>query len=715
MRFGPTSIQVSSVLSKGLRRPKLRSDLRISEQTVNGEKSYVIKNHETNSYNRYGEFEYQLLMLCDGTRTPAEISEALAEQDPDSAIAESEVLEFLDSIEPAMWERSLGEKNLAVLERIRDERKGRVDQSSMLYIAFKAWDPNKTLDKLDPILSWMFTAQFVFFSVLLFITAMYFVAGDWTRVQHDTASLYSFADKSAYDVWAFWILLLMIGAVHEFGHGLTCKHFGGDVHQMGFLLIYLTPAFYTDTTDILLFDRTSRRQWVIFAGIWVELVLCSISAAIWHFTAPGSIVNDLAYKAMLLSGIQGAVINLNPLIKADGYYALSQFLDIDNLREDAFAFLRVWSQKYILRRDIDLPPASRRQRRIFLIFGLAAIVYSVALLAVVLLFAKNVLVSKFGDWGYFLFAGVVYFLIRKEIKSYLPIVRAWVRKQQESYMTWKFTRAQTFGVLGVALLLFVPPVPTSVSSELLLEPGKDAHLRATVSGKITAVFVSQGQEVTAGQLLAVLQNPEIEANARVASTELTLANSDLRQNQDQPASGKSAQAARERVRLQKELTVATANLDALQIRAPFDGIITTPEIHQRVGQFLSAGDEFCHLSDPGTMKARIFVSDRDLNDVRPGAPARVKVLPYAFRTYSGHVEQILPAAATDAPVSQPQKLTRLGQELTNRFVVVMVFPNPDGTLTGGMTGVAKITVKSRPLAWQLGRGAWHWLRSQVWW
>jgi putative peptide zinc metalloprotease protein len=715
MRFGPTSIQVSSVLSKGLRRPKLRSDLRISEQTVAGEKSYVIKNHETNSYNRYGEFEYQLLMLCDGTRTAAEISEALSAKDPDSAIAESEVLEFLDSIEPAMWERSLGEKNLAVLERIRDERKGRVDQSSMLYISFKAWDPNKTLEKLKPYVSWIYTAQFVFFCILLFITAAYFVAGDWSRVQRDTSSLYSFTDKSAYDVWAFWILLLLIGAIHEFGHGLTCKHFGGDVHQMGFLLIYLTPAFYTDTTDILLFDRTSRRQWVIFAGIWVELVLCSIAAMIWHFTAPGSIVNDLAYKAMLLSGIQGAVINLNPLIKADGYYALSQFLDIDNLREDAFAFLRLWFHKYVLRRDIDLPPSSRRQRRIFFIFGVAAIIYSVALLAVVLLFAKNVLVSRFGDWGYFLFAGVVYFLTRKEIKSYLPVVRAWIRKQRESYMTWKLTRAQTFGVLGAALLLFVPPVPTSVSSELLLEPGKDAHLRATVSGKIAAVFVSQGQEVTAGQLLAVLQNPEIEADARVASAELTLANSDLRQNQDQPASGKSAQAARERIRLQKELAVGVANLDALQIRAPFDGIITTPDIRQRVGQFLAPGDEFCRLSDPRTMKARIFVSDRDLNDIRPGAAVSVKVLPYAFRIYSGHVEQILPAAATDAPVSQTQKLTRLGQELTNRFVVVMVFPNSDGTLSGGMTGVAKITVKSRPLAWQVGRSAWHWLRSQMWW
>lgn len=282
-------------------------------------------------------------------------------------------------------------------------------------------------------------------------------------------------------------------------------------------------------------------------------------------------------------------------------------------------------------------------------------------------------------------------------------------------MTWKFTRAQTFGALGVALLLFVPPVPTSVSSELVLEPGKDAHLRTRVSGKIAEVFVYQGQEVKAGQLLAVLENPEIESTAKVAAAELTLASSNLRQNQDQPASGKSAQAVRERIRLQKELAVATTNFDALQIRAPFDGRITTPEIRERVGQFLAAGDEFCRLSDPRTMKARIFVSDRDLNDIRSGAVVRVKVLPYAFRTYLGHVEQILPAASADAPVSQTQKLTRLGQELTNRFVVVMAFQNSDESLSGGMTGVAKITVKNRPLAWQFGRNIWHWLRSQVWW
>lgn len=716
MRFGPTSLQVSSVLAKGLRRPKLRPDLRISEQTVAGETSYVIKVEETSSYNRYGATEYELLTLCDGTRTPPEIAQAMTERHPDSPLDESEVLEFIDGIEPAMWERSLGEKNLAVLERIRDERKGRIDQSSVLYISFKAWDPNKTLAWLDTYLSWMYTTGFVIFSVVLFIVAGSLMASDWTRIQQDTGALYSFANKSAYDIWMFWILLLVLGSIHEFGHGLTCKHFGGDVHQMGFLLIYFTPAFFTDTTDILLFDRGSRRQWVVFAGIWIELVICGLAALVWHFSLPGTLVNDIAYKTMLLSGIQGAFLNLNPLIKADGYYALSQFLDIDNLREDAFAFLRGWARKYLLFQDIDLPTATRRQRRIFFIFGISAIVYSTTLVFLVVVFLKNVFISKLGDtWGYLATAAVIYFFARKGLKKALPTIRAWLRQKKEESMSWKMTRAQGFVLVGVALLLLVPPIPSKVSTGFVLEPGRDAHVRAQSPGMVTQVLVHQGDAVKAGQLLAVLQNPEIEADARVLSQQLALASSDLRGDEGRSDLGEAARSSRDRMRLQEELEVAQKRVEALEIRAPFAGVVTTPEVEQRVGEFLAAGSELCHLADRSTMKARILVRDWELAEIKQGAPAQVKVVPFPFRTYSGQVERILPAATSDRPVRSPEKLERLGQELTNYFAVVMDFPNPDGSLKEGMTGTAKISVKGYPLAWRAARGAWHWLRSYVWW
>jgi putative peptide zinc metalloprotease protein len=713
MRFGPTSLQVSSVLSKGLRRPKLRGDLRISEQTVAGEKSYVVKNRETNSYNRYGATEYELLTLCDGTRTPAEIAQEMTLRDPDAPIDEAEVLEFLDSIDPANWERSLGEKNLAVLERIRDERKSRIDQSSMLYISFKAWDPDKTLARIDPYLSWMFTRGFVLFSLVLFITVGYLLAADWSRVQRDTEELYSFANKTAYDLWAFWLLFMILGGIHEFGHGLTCKHFGGEVHQMGFLLIYFTPAFFTDTTDITLFDRVSRRQWVIFAGIWIELCACGVSALIWHFTVPGSLINDLAYKMMLLSAIQGALLNLNPLIKADGYYALSQFLEIDNLREDSFAYLRAAARKYLFRRDIDLPAAGRRHRRIYMTFGIAALAYSAGIVLLTVFFARNVLVSTFGDWGYLFTILVVYFFTRKGLKAAIPTVRAWLRQKREEYMAWKMTRLQAASAAGLALLIFIPPFASRVSTDLVLEPGRVAPLRAEAGGKVSQVFVRQGDAVKLGQVLATLEDPEIQAKARVVAAQLALASSNLRQNEGSDPQ-KAAQATRERSRLQQELAIARKEVDALEIRAPFAGVITTPEVEQKVGEYLSPGDEFCRVVDRSTMRARVLVRDWELEDVRPGTPAKVKVLPFPYRTYSGHVDQILPAAAEDRPVAQPHKLERMGQELTNYFAVVVDFPNPDGSLREGMTGTARISAKSSPLVWKVGRESWRWLRSQVW-
>jgi putative peptide zinc metalloprotease protein len=714
MRLGPTSLQVSSVLAKGLRRPKVRSEVRISEQKVSGESSYVIKVFETNSYNRYGATEYELLTLCDGTRTASEIAKAMNERHPESPVDETEILDFIDSMEPAIWERSVGEKNLAVLERLRDERKSRVDQSNVLYITFKAWDPDKTLAKLDVYLGWIFTKGFVIFSLLLFVAAAYVLAGDWSRVERDTALLYSFQSKTAYDLWTFWLLIFALGGIHELGHGLTCKHYSGDVHQMGFMLIYFTPAFFTDTTDILLFPTGAARQWVIFAGIWVELVICGLSTLVWHFTVPGSVVNDLAYKMLLLSGIHGAVMNLNPLIKADGYYALGQFLAIDNLREDSFSHLSAFFRRYILRQPVELPPASRRIARIYLAYGCLAIVYSVTLLGIVLIFVKNVFVNRFGEWGYLFTLGIIYYFARKSLKKSLPAIREWLRKRQEEFMAWKMTRSQGVGAACVLLLLLIPPFPAKVSTDFVLEPGRDAHVRAGVPGIVSAVLVHQGDAVKAGQLLATIENPSVQSDARVAAQQLALSEGRVRSAENALDLSRAANAVREERRLREVTEVADKREAALEIRAPIDGVVSTPDVEQSVGQYLSEGMELVRIVDRSTMKARILVHDWEVQDVRQGASAQVKVIPYPYRTYDGSVKQILPAATDDRPVAQPEKLTRLGQDLTNYFAVVVELPNSDGALREGMTGTAKVSWKSRPLAWHAARGAWRWLQSQVW-
>ena len=243
MRYGPTSLQISSVLAKGLHRPKLREDLKISAQQVAGKASYVIKDPDTASYNRYGPTEYELLTLCDGTRTAAEVAEEMNARHPDSSLDESSVLDFLDTVESNLWVRTVGEKNLAMLERIRDERKGRTE-SSLLYIQFKAWNPDKTLAWLDPYLGWIYTRSFHhFLHCHLSLLAMSILAGDWYRIAAGHVRLLFVSNKSAYDLWAFWIIMLVVGGIHEFAHGLTCKHYGGEVPQMGFLADLLHAGF----------------------------------------------------------------------------------------------------------------------------------------------------------------------------------------------------------------------------------------------------------------------------------------------------------------------------------------------------------------------------------------------------------------------------------------------------------------------------------------
>jgi putative peptide zinc metalloprotease protein len=715
MRLGTTSLQLTSALAKGLHRPKLRTDLTISKQTVQGENSYVIKIQEAGTYARYSALEYDLMSLCDGMRTPAEIAEALTEMYPGTQISEQEVLDYLDASNPDLWERSLGQKNLAVLGRIRQERKSRAQQSSLLYIVLTAWASDRFLTRAHPYLRWLYTPEFVGFSLLLFATVGAIVAGDYTRIRQDTLEFYNFRHKSLYDLWIFWVLLFIVSGIHEFGHGLTCKHFGGEVPKMGLMLVYFTPAFYTDCTEMCMFDRTSKRQWTIIGGIWAELVLCGIATLIWYLSPPGSFVADLSYKTLLLTGVSGVFINLNPLMKFDGYYLLSQFLEMDDLREDSFDYLKLWLRRYLLRQDVQLPPVTKRKRRIYLAFAPAAFFYGLTVLILVAGLLKNIFVNRFGDfWGYLFTAGVLYLILRKRLQKWLPGWIGGLRNAKEKFMAWKLTRAQQMGGLALILLLVAVPTATKINTNFILEPVARAEVRAPAAGVVIQVPVREGQQVGAGTVLAVLSNPELEAHAAVVARELDQAEHALlaaRADNNMEEIGRQSQQVQ---RLETDLTESRRKVDGLVLRSPIDGVVTTPQVDQKVGSYLTEGDGFAIVADRSSMKARVLVRDTDLEDIRLGAKVKLKVLAEPMATYSGYVQQIMPAAAVDQPIAEPPKLVRYGQELTNYFAVVLQIPNSSAGLQEGMTGTAKIYGRRYPAAWRAGRRVWRWLRFLVW-
>ncbi len=713
MRFLPKSLQLSSLRLKGLRRAKLRTDLRVSQQLAGGKTSYIIKIPETNSYNRFGDLEYEILRLSDGSRTAAELARVISERRPGITLTESHVLDFLDAVEPEMWEQPPEALNRALLGRIRQERAEGIDDSSLFNIRFKPWNPDQWFTRLDPYLGWVFTRGFVLVSIGLLLITLHVLLTNWATVVQDTEALYSVDGRSFYNLSVFWVLLLFFEAIHEFAHGAACKHFGGEVRETGFSLVYFLPSIYLDTTDMVLFKRRER-WWVIFAGIWIELVICGLSTLIWYGTLPGTFLNDLAYKAVLLSGVDTLLWNLNPLIQADGYYALADYLEVDNLAESSREFLGLRLRKYVLGEPIELPALSRRIVRIYWVYGVASILYDLLMAAVIFLFARNVLTTQFGIWGELLGVFLAYLLLRNRLGGAGQGIRGWLDRKRRERMTWRLTRMQQATLVGATFLFLIPPLPHRVASDFLLEPGKKASLRSKVAGKVSQVLVREGDQVQAGQLLGVLENPEVEADLQVLSEKLLLARSGLRTTQFLSDTVHSAEASREQSRLQSEVAVARERENALHLVAPLGGIVTTVNLNQKEGEFLSAGKEFCQVVDRSTLRARILVRDWDLAEVKPGATVDLKVLALPFRTYTGRVAQILPAASVDRPVAEPERLERMGQELTNYFALVVEIDNPDGALREGMTGTAKISGRHRSLAWQTGRSLWRWLRGLVW-
>jgi putative peptide zinc metalloprotease protein len=713
MQFGPTSIRLSGVLARGLQRPKLRSDLKVSKQTFAGEVSYVIKIPETDSFNRIGEFDWEVLALCDGTRTPAEIATELNQANSDVSLSAEEVTDFLAGIDENTWERSPAEKNLCILEKIRDERKERVNSSSLLYIYFSAFDPDEILTRLNRYVGWLFTKQFFIASLGIFLFAGIIIGDDFSRFRTETYALFSFSGKGLSDIVLMWALLFLMVGPHEFAHGLACKHYGGEVHHMGFMLMYFAPSFYTDCTDMHLFDSVNKRIWTIIAGIWITLLECSLAIFIWHLSPPGSTVGDVAYKMALICGIPG-LMQLDPLMKLDGYYVLSQYLQVDSLRERSFAYMNSWFRRYVLQQAVEVPQISRREQRIFLTYSTAAGIYSALMIFISVLFMNNVFTSHLGNLGYLATAGVIYLFLRKRLKQEASSAWRYWEGAKVKFLAWRMKWWQQGLGVAFVLLLLVPPTAVKVESDFQLEPGRRAEIRAAVPGVIAQVEVREDSALPAGGVIAVLHNPDLETQSKVLGCQLRQAAAAMRAAESRFDSGQTALYTQQEQRLEFDQKQAEEKLDQLTLRAPFAGVVATPLVEQRVGSYLQEGEQLTVFVDRRVMRARVLVRDRDLEDVQTGTRVDLNVQSFPFRTFTGRVEQVMPAASTKRPISAPEKLERKGQELANFFEVDLEFPNPDGSLREGMTGTAKIYGRRYPMAWRFGRAGYRWIQSLIW-
>jgi multidrug resistance efflux pump len=303
----------------------------------------------------------------------------------------------LDTIQTKVRERFGEELESPVLDAfIRDLRNGGIleddgasaglkthnrmrIQGNLLFLRFKFFDPTWVFDRLQGWIGLFFTPYFLALSALTIVLAADTAIVNSGELARAVRSLF---EPSAIPLYVFFTFLTI--GLHEFAHGLTCRHFGGEVHEIGFLLIYFQPALYCNVSDAWLFPEKSKRLWVSFAGPYFELFLWALAMFVWRATEVGTLLNRCALMIVAISGIK-TLFNFNPLIKLDGYYLLSDFLEIPNLRRKSFLAVGNLLSRIAGRRSEQESEATPRERTVSLLYGILAVGGSFAIMGSLLI------------------------------------------------------------------------------------------------------------------------------------------------------------------------------------------------------------------------------------------------------------------------------------------------------------------------------------------
>src|SRR5215470_548663 len=387
--------------------PQFRNDLVVSEQDARGQASFVIKDPETGRFFRLGEAEHFIARQLDGKTSLTEVQARVAEK-----FGATNRLESLEGFTERLRKAGLlepphpqNEWRTIAPKRVR---------GSFLYLRLKAFDPDVLLSQLARRLSFVFSRGFALASASTILLGLGVLIANWGEIQLDLSRLYT-----TQALFLAWLIALFVTALHEFAHGLTCKHFGRSVREMGFLLIYFQPALYCNVSDAWLIPEKSKRMWVSFAGGYFELFLWAVATLTWRITEPSTVLHNSVLIVMATSAIK-SFFNLNPLIKLDGYYALSDYLEIPNLRQKAMRYMCA-----VLRRPwrLLIPTTNDpnwRQRGIYLTYGLLAFVYSWFLLGIVAWNTMKYFVAHYQGLGLVTASVLIGAVVRQTLPRAVP-------------------------------------------------------------------------------------------------------------------------------------------------------------------------------------------------------------------------------------------------------------------------------------------------------
>jgi putative peptide zinc metalloprotease protein len=677
--------------------PKLDPRVIAKEHVEQGQSVVLVKMPGTDLVFRFAPIQWQLVKLFDGKRSFAEVARQF-KVNTGTAISEEDVQElasFLQTDTQLLYKTAI-ERNITLQQELRSSRSKRKKSKTLDFsdIIIKTWDnADDYITWLYPRVRFLFTPWFVWTSIGMFVLMGWMWWDRFGEIWYDSFAFYNFTQKNGTDLIQFWFLFGAMAAIHETAHGLVGKHFGATTEKMGFSLMYFAPSFFCDATQVWVIGGKWARIATSIAGIWLDLVICFFATVVWWGTATGMSVHDWAYKIMMVTGIGVSILNLNPLIKLDGYLIFSEFVHEPALKESSTAYLSGWARRYIFRLPAEVPYVARRKRLFFVIYGILSGLYSYSLLSFLMVITYHILRSFNPEWAFVPALAIGFWVFRSRVKLLVNFMKMLYLDKKERVTAW-LTPARVVVVgLAAAIVLFIPVWPDFDTARFILAPLNTSTLRTTMPATVANVSVHEGEKVAAGEQLALLRSLDVESRAANAGQELQQASARATQAAIHYADFGTAE--QERQRRVEDQRVAASQLAELSVVTPIEGVVVTPHVSDLVGRSLDEGDLLFQIANTSQLRAEIYIPEFAMHEVHEGARVRLLV-DGTFRPISAVLTQLAPVLdPTGGGLVAKDQLQGINPP---RFYTGTAILQNEGELMPGMAGSAKILVARRSLA-----------------
>ena len=711
----------------------MRPDLVVTTQEYQGRQYWIVKDPLALKYFRFEEQEYALLSMLDGRATLDGIRKEFERRFAPQRITPRQLHHFVGMLHKSglLLAEAAGQgEQLNARDQARQRQVLLGTLSNLLAIRFRGIDPDRLLTGLQRWCGWLFSAPAVLAAMALMLAALLLLAAEFDLF---LSRLPAFEQFFAAQNWlALAVTLAVTKIVHEFGHGLACKRFGGECHEMGLMLLVFTPCLYCNVTDSWMIPSKWRRAAIGAAGMYVELILASLATFGWWYSRPG-LVSGICLNTMFVCSVSTLLFNANPLMRFDGYYILADLLEIPNLRQKATTLLQRKLGTWFLGLPQPLDPfLPQRHQWLLAAYSLASALYGWFVTLSILWFLYFVL-EPYGlkIVGQIFVAAMVMLLVVtpmwRLIKMFQVPGRAdRVNKPRAAVVTLLFAAA-----LAAVLLV---PLPYYVPCSFHLQPRLATQVYVDAPGEIKQVFVSGGV-VERGQPILELENVDFRAaQERLVSQQRQLAarRDALRQQAHAIPEAHLDVAATEEAlaAIDEQLEQRREQSRKLIIRAPVAGLLlpaaTRPsDVESKslptwsgraldlrnVGAYLESSTPIGQIAQVGSYEAILFIPEAEIEFVLSGQRADLYPASLPGEKWEAEVEHLSREKLDTAPAALAWKAggllaTETDERGLERPVEVLYQASTqldcDRPLAG-TTGRAKIHAGYQPLAARLWR------------